>query len=415
MRLAVFTHVIHQELEERYYAYIPYVREMNIWVRQVEEVEVVAPSWLAIRARDGKPPNPRRRSGFGASYIHSHLIFTKIPSFHLMNFNATVEAIFIIPLIFFRMLGAMRRADHIHLRCPGNVGLIACFAQIFFPQTPKTAKYAGNWDSNSKQPRSYKLQKWILSNTYLTRNMTVLVYGKWAKQTKNILPFFTASFSEKEREIKNKEFTTPYKFLFVGNLVIGKRPDIAIKVVETLNKRNIQAELHFYGDGELMASLQDQSNNKTYIHLHGNESLEVLKQAYKDSHFLILPSKSEGWPKAVAEAMFFGCIPIATTVSCIPWMLGEGSRGVLISGSIREGRGKRAVDSVGVESWERNLSKPIGAGEASQEVLDGIVEKIIELIQIPEEMKRMSLEAQEWSQEYTLERFEEEIKKVLNV
>ena len=46
---------------------------------------------------------------------------------------------------------------------------------------------------------------------------------------------------------------------------------------------------------------------------------------------MILPSKSEGWPKAIAEGMFFGCIPIATPVSCVPWMLADGSRGILVS------------------------------------------------------------------------------------
>ena len=58
--------------------------------------------------------------------------------------------------------------------------------------------------------------------------------------------------------------------------------------------------------------------------LEGFSEKELLKKNYLKSHFLILPSKSEGWPKAVAEAMFFGCIPVATTVSCVPWMLGKG-------------------------------------------------------------------------------------------
>ena len=47
--------------------------------------------------------------------------------------------------------------------------------------------------------------------------------------------------------------------------------------------------------------------------------------------------------------MFFGCIPIATSVSCVPWMLGGGSRGILISENNFSGsrveRGKRREDS----------------------------------------------------------------------
>ena len=40
----------------------------------------------------------------------------------------------------------MQDADHIHLRCPGNIGLLGCFSSNFISKKIKTAKYAGNWD-----------------------------------------------------------------------------------------------------------------------------------------------------------------------------------------------------------------------------------------------------------------------------
>lgn len=398
-RFAVFTHVTHQRNKDSYYAYGPYVREMNIWFKNVDEVEVVAPAPLPLAIRTKK-----ERNVSSLFYEQPNLTFTTIPSFDFLKMGSAFIAVFAIPNIIFRIIGAMRRADHLHLRCPGNIGLLACFCQVFFPNKPKTAKYAGNWDPNSKQPWSYRLQMWILSNTFLTRNMTVLVYGDWPNQSENVVPFFTASFSEKDKQVINKEIRTLYKFLFVGNLIPGKHPEVAIQIVENLNKRNIRAELHFYGDGELMSLLLDREKNKDYIHLHGNHPLEVLKQAYKDSHFLILASKSEGWPKAVAEAMFFGCIPVVTNVSCVSWMINYGSRGILIP-EVRVESGKWKEDRFKEESGERR--------EDSQEVVEDTVDRIIELISKKEEMKRMSLEAQEWSQQYTLEKFEDAIKEIL--
>lgn len=91
----------------------------------------------------------------------------------------------------------MVQADYIHLRCPGNMGLEA-LVQMLFPNKPKTAKYAGNWNPKSKQPWSYRLQKWILSYTFLTQNMQVLVYGEWSNQTKNSKLFFSDTYSEEE-------------------------------------------------------------------------------------------------------------------------------------------------------------------------------------------------------------------------
>ena len=47
--------------------------------------------------------------------------------------------------------------------------------------------------------------------------------GNGRDRSKNIVPFFTASFSEKEKaEVREKTFSGPLTFLFVGNLVEGK-------------------------------------------------------------------------------------------------------------------------------------------------------------------------------------------------
>ena len=455
MRFAVFTHVIHQQQADRFYAYSPYVREMNLWFKYVEEVEVVAPA--------SQPP----KGEFSAkdSYQHAHINFTKVPSFALLDFTSSVKAAFRMPIIIFKIAGAMKRADHLHLRCPGNIGLLAAITQIFFPKKLKTVKYAGNWDPEAKQPWTYKLQKKILSNTFLSRNINVLVYGDWPNQSGNILPFFTASFSEEEKELILKDFKPPYKFIFTGNLVKGKGLFEAIDLIKALNNNGLNSELEIYGDGILKDSLNDyiQRNGlQEFVKLKGRKSLEELKEVYKKAHFIVLLSKSEGWPKAVAEAMFFGCIPIATGVSCVPWMLGGGSRGILISDGnevdeklvesghppLRFGQGGQRSEEnqdglgkvdgglldtfqknrqfeclpVSPEGERRNVSRTgfsetlevtSGINNEWKDALKATVQKIIELINDPEEMKRMSREAQEWSQEYTLEKFEEAIKKLL--
>jgi hypothetical protein len=75
-----------------------------------------------------------------------------------------------------------------------------------FISKKKTAKYLGNWDPKAKQPFTYKLQRWILSNTFLTRKMQVLVYGEWEGSNKIIKPFFTATYSESQ--IQHSVFRT---------------------------------------------------------------------------------------------------------------------------------------------------------------------------------------------------------------
>ena len=156
-------------------------------------------------------------------------------------------------------------------------------------------------------------------------------------------------------------------------------------------------------------------NLEHFVIIIGNRKLEDLKEVYKAAHFFMLASQSEGWPKAVAEAMFFGCIPIVTSVSCVPWMLSpppdnyRGRKGEIAPSAPNGGTKKIIITKRGI------LAPPAPKGEAKiNEWVKGIIEKILELIKDQEKMKRMSLAGQEWSQEYTLERFEEGIKKILH-
>ncbi|WP_371414591.1 glycosyltransferase [Flavobacterium sp. 140616W15] len=226
------------------------------------------------------------------------------------------------------------------------------------------------------------MQKYILSNTFLTKNIQVLVYGEWPRQSKNCKPFFTATYSEKDKEVIQKtDFNKTIEFVFVGNLVRGKNPLYAIQLVEQLIRKGKNVNLNLYGEGIERTVLEEYIQNNQLeknIFLKGNQNQETIKKAYQKSHFVLLPSKSEGWPKAIAEGMFWGCVPVVTAVSCVPFMLNHGDRGVLL---------------------EMNLSNDTIQLEAIIEDRKCYVDK--------------SIKASEWSQQFTKDIFETEIKKIL--
>lgn len=374
MKFTIITHVPHIKSDGNYFGYAPYVREMNIWLRHVDEVVVVAPLGSGSL-------NP-----IHIAYEHPKMQFRKVKEFNATSLVSVFKTLWTLPAVVRQIYVAMKTADHIHLRCPGNMGLLAAVVQICFPKKKKTAKYAGNWDPKAKQPVTYKIQRWLLRTTCLTKNMQVLVYGEWPQQTQNIKPFFTATYSAtaiqhptSSRQLP--ESTEAVKMLFVGTLTKGKQPLYAMQLVEKLLTLGHQVALDFYGEGVLRSELE------TYIAAHhladsitlkGNQSKETLKEAYQNSHFLILPSKSEGWPKAVAEAMFWGCVPVATAVSCVPYMLDYGNRGVLLH-----------------EHLEKDTTI------------------LLDLLNDSKAYELKSKAAQNWSQHYTIELFEAEIKKLL--
>jgi len=370
MRFTIITHVLHYKKGHSYFAYAPYVREMNIWAKYVDELVIVAPVSL------------EKKSSIDEQYKHQKITLVTIDSFNILSLKNTWKTLFKIPKISRALFKAMQVTDHIHLRCPGNIGLIAAFIQIAFPQKIKTVKYAGNWDPNAKQPWSYKLQKMILSNSIITKNCQVLVYGKWPLQSKNIKSFFTASYSkEKYTVITPRVFEKKIQFLFVGTLSAGKRPMLAVKVIEELIKKGHEVKLDLYGDGVLRGKLKNyilQNKLESHVFLHGNRNAKTIEEAYKKAHFLILPSKSEGWPKVIAEAMFWKCVPIATSISCVPWMLDYGKRGCLIQPNLQQ-----AVTEIELY-WET-----------------------------PSNHREQAEAAAIWSRKYTLNLFETEIKKLL--
>ena len=51
---------------------------------------------------------------------------------------------------------------------------------------------------------------------------------------------------------------------------------------------------------------------------------------YAEAHFILLPSRSEGWPKVLSEAMAYGVVPVAAAVSSIPQILSDTGAGVAL-------------------------------------------------------------------------------------
>ena len=374
MTFTIISHVVHKKNKlGQIGGYAPYVREMNLWLKHVDKVVIVSP--IIEQEFDA----------IDMAYQHDNIEFITTPSFNLTSVANIFKTLLNLPILIGRVFSGMSKADHIHLRCPGNQGLIGSFVQILFPSKTKTAKYAGNWDFESKQPWSYRWQQKLLRNTFLTKNMQVLVYGNWPDRNKNIKPFFTATYHESEiieTPVRTLDKTNPVKLIYVGSLVPGKQPLASAEVCKNLVDKGVNAKLHFYGEGAERKVLTEYISShglSKSIFLHGNVNKDTLINAWRESHFLVFISKSEGWPKAVAESMFWGCLPLTTKVSCVPEMVGNGTRGDLVNPQPSE--------------------------------IAGLIKSYISA---PEKYRDKCTAAMSWSQQFTLEKFEKEIQELLN-
>ncbi|WP_194852192.1 glycosyltransferase [Nonlabens antarcticus] len=420
-------------------AYAPYVKEMDLWMKQVSQVTILSPAKYSKKLL-WKP------------FANQNFQHQRVIRLEFHKWSSALKSLIATPSQTVLLWKAFKKADHIHVRAPGNLALLAGIigaGYSFFNKKRsqrKTVKYAGNWDPNSKQPLSYRLQKWLFASPKWSKNTTVMAYGEWPNQSKNVKSFFTATYSEKEIQKYKKTLGFPLQFVFAGTLAPNKNPQLLVELVQELNQQGIPSEAHFYGDGPMMEEfkqLHSKSGEPSYefgvqssaedacnvsssavensstikdlepttgttftqdsvtpsseavlqrldssisntFHFHGNQPTEVLKQAYEKAHFVFLASQSEGWPKVVAEGMWHGCVPIATPVSFVPWMLNinapsisDNPRGILFN-SVQE-----------------------------------TVEKIKGLIAAPDQFEQMSKDAQKWSQQYTMEGFQKCIEELL--
>ena len=131
MKIAIITHVCHIKNENQFFGYAPYIREINIWIKYADEVIVVSP---LIESKISAIEEP---------YLHEEIDLLKVPSVDITSVGNMFRTISHLPTIFLKVFVAMKQADHIHLRCPGNMGLIGAMVQILFPKKRKQLNMLG--------------------------------------------------------------------------------------------------------------------------------------------------------------------------------------------------------------------------------------------------------------------------------
>ena len=226
------------------------------------------------------------------------------------------------------------KATIIQFRAPTGIGMYVLPWLKFMNYTPYWVKYAGNWGAKTL-PLGNRLQRCWLKKC-VTLKTKVTVNGDWTENKSNIIPFENPCLSENDRAsgmqlITNKKLKPPYNYCFVGGLNNNKGVALIIDTFSKLKHANL-GTLHIVGDGALRTELEVKANTiSNSIIFHGYRDKAAIVEIYKTCHFILLPSKSEGFPKVIGEAMNFGCIPIVSNVSCIGQYIQNNENGFLLN------------------------------------------------------------------------------------
>ncbi len=133
--------------------------------------------------------------------------------------------------------------------------------------------------------------------------------------------FGHAAWSQAGLATLGKQLSGPIRLAFAGRFVPDKGPMFALCVCEALRRSGLDTALDLAGDGpqrdELSGYIARRGLDR-HIRLRGWLGDRELERLWRRAHFALLPTRTEGWPKALSEAMAFRAVPIATPVGAIP-------------------------------------------------------------------------------------------------
>ena len=118
----------------------------------------------------------------------------------------------------------------------------------------------------------------------------------------------------------------PGRIVQVGTLRYVKGQDVMIEALARLRDRVPEARLDLVGDGSARADLEAHARRlgvADAVTFVGRIEPEDVRERLRSAAVLVLPSRSEGMPLTLLEAMSAGVPVVATTVGGIPEVAGE--------------------------------------------------------------------------------------------
>jgi len=323
VKIAISTICPHIYFEGRWWSYEPFVLEMNVWAQIFDELLMVAP------LEQGPPP------AFWAPYDESaNVSLTPYRRNKGRGLKQDRSSLLEVPRMVASIVTAVRRADAVHVRCPGSIGLVST---LLIPLLGRRmcAKYAGQWGAYPGEAVSVRLQRALLRSAWWRGPVTV--YGRNANDPGKIVSFFTSSLSpdnlaRAKAAAARKPKQTGLRVLYVGRLSVAKNVDLIVSAIARLVSRGVSVECRIVGDGSERQALESRVETENLgqsISFAGGLTFTEVLDCYEQADVLVLMSQTEGWPKVIAEAMAFGLICVGSDRGLIPEMLGDG-RGIVI-------------------------------------------------------------------------------------
>ncbi len=327
----IISHTEHQKTGDGLYVgWGPTVNEINFLSQYWEEVIHVACLEKGVEPR-----------GSSIGYVSDKIQLETIPTFGGKRFWQKLDILWKMPYILWKVQKSLKNASHVQLRVPMGIGifLIPYFALRRKSKYIFWVKYANNWGSKHV-PLGYKIQRYLLKKNLL--QCAVTINGFWPNQEKHCISFENPCLNVHQITLgddainKKKDFSSK-EVVFVGRIELEKGVDVLIEFFDEFDNLEIEF-FHIVGDGNLAVPIKEVLNRKQIpFKFYGTLTQVQLFEILAKCDAIILPSRSEGFPKVLAEAMNFGCIPICSNVGSIGHYIEDNVSGFILDNIDRNG------------------------------------------------------------------------------
>lgn len=123
------------------------------------------------------------------------------------------------------------------------------------------------------------------------------------------------------------------KFLFLGRMCPKKGVDTLLRSSKLLAEHTADFHVYIAGGGEKLESYRSLASDlgllDSQVSFLGWADEVMKERLFAECGSLVLPSRAEGLPMCVLEAMAHGCVAIATRVGALPELIQHGGNGFL--------------------------------------------------------------------------------------
>lgn len=235
-----------------------------------------------------------------------------------------------------RLVLEAARADVIHSPIPGDIGTFGMILAILF-RKQLLVRHCGNWEF--QRTAAERFWRWFMERYAGGRNVMLATGGSSeppSKRNPRIQWIYSTSLTEEE--LQNCQFdrhapqTVSPRLINVCRQEKFKGTDLLIESMPLLIEKFPGISLDLIGDGDAVEELKSRTVELDLtgcVKFHGKLDHERVLELLKKADLFCYPTKSDGFPKAVLEALACGLPVITTAVSVLPQLIGNGC-GVIV-------------------------------------------------------------------------------------